>query len=228
MRPAVVTALALVTFAALPARSQDKLNYARDIQPILSENCFACHGFDEKARKAKLRLDTEAGATAKHKDHTPIVPGHPDQSDVIRRILTADPDDHMPPEDSGKKLTARQIDLIKLWMDDGFGDIPKLMPYDISRAVIDQAHKDGLKAVGHVYYRDSAEEMVNEGLDGFAHEVRPELTAPRSRPSASAMTEASDPPQGGTPRPPQGAVNGRADYFIFRTAPQRRDSNERR
>jgi len=67
---------------------------------------------------------------------------------------------------------AKGADLIKLWMDDGFGDIPKLMPYNISRAVIDQAHKDGLKAVAHVYYRDSAEEMVGEGLDGFAHEVR--------------------------------------------------------
>jgi imidazolonepropionase-like amidohydrolase len=67
---------------------------------------------------------------------------------------------------------ARGADLIKLWMDDGFGDVPKLMPYDISKAVIDQAHKDGLKAVAHVYYSDSAGEMVDEGLDGFAHEIR--------------------------------------------------------
>src|SRR5689334_24743438 len=105
MRPAVVAALALVTFATHPARTQEKLNYARDIQPILSENCFACHGFDEKARKAKLRLDTPDGATAKHKDHAALVPGHPDQSEAVRRILTTDPDDHTPPEDSGKKLT---------------------------------------------------------------------------------------------------------------------------
>lgn len=67
---------------------------------------------------------------------------------------------------------AKGADLIKLWMDDGFGDIPKLMPYDISKAVIDEAHKDGLKAVAHVFYRDSAGEMVDEGLDGFAHEIR--------------------------------------------------------
>jgi imidazolonepropionase-like amidohydrolase len=63
-------------------------------------------------------------------------------------------------------------DLIKLWMDDEFGDIPKLMPYSISTAVIDQAHEDGLKAVAHVFYRDNARELVNEGLDGFAHEIR--------------------------------------------------------
>lgn len=67
---------------------------------------------------------------------------------------------------------AKGADLIKLWMDDGFGDIPKLMPYDISKAVIEEAHKDGLKAVAHVFYRDSAREMVEQGLDGFAHEIR--------------------------------------------------------
>ncbi len=67
---------------------------------------------------------------------------------------------------------AKGADLIKLWMDDGFGDIPKLMPYPISGAVISQAHKDGLKAVAHIFYRDSARELVDEGVDGFAHQVR--------------------------------------------------------
>ena len=67
---------------------------------------------------------------------------------------------------------AKGADVIKLWMDDGFGDIPKLMPYSMSSAVISEAHAKGLKAVAHVYYRDSARELVDEGLDAFAHEVR--------------------------------------------------------
>ena len=67
---------------------------------------------------------------------------------------------------------AKGADAIKLWMDDGFGDIPMLMPYPISEAVISQAHARDLRAVAHVFYRDSALEMVNQGLDAFGHEVR--------------------------------------------------------
>ncbi len=67
---------------------------------------------------------------------------------------------------------AKGADVIKLWMDDGFGDIPKLMPYSMSAAIISEAHKHGLKAVAHVFYGDSAREMVMQGLDAFAHEVR--------------------------------------------------------
>lgn len=67
---------------------------------------------------------------------------------------------------------AKGADAIKLWMDDGFGDIPKLMPYSMSSAIISDAHDKGLKAVAHVFYRDSALAMVNQGLDAFGHEVR--------------------------------------------------------
>ncbi|MDB5323911.1 MAG: Protein of unknown function (DUF1553)/Protein of unknown function (DUF1549)/Planctomycete, partial [Phycisphaerales bacterium] len=112
----------LVFITLLTARTraaEPPINFSRDIHPILSENCFACHGPDEKARKAKLRLDTQEGAFKKHDDTAPIVPAHPEQSEVIRRILTTDPDDHMPPPDSGKKLTPRQIDLLKQWITQG-------------------------------------------------------------------------------------------------------------
>src|SRR4051812_13613458 len=85
----------LCVFAASSAFAEEKVNFSRDVRPILSENCFACHGFDDKARKAKLRLDTPEGAFKKHDDKAPIVPGKPEQSDVVRRILTADADDHM-------------------------------------------------------------------------------------------------------------------------------------
>jgi len=104
----------VVAAAADPPR----IDFNRDIRPILSENCFACHGFDDKARKGKLRLDTKDGAF-KPRDHQPIIAGNPDKSEVIRRIATTDPDDHMPPPDSGKKLTPRQVDLIKQWITQG-------------------------------------------------------------------------------------------------------------
>jgi imidazolonepropionase-like amidohydrolase len=67
---------------------------------------------------------------------------------------------------------AQGADVIKLWLDDGFGDIPQLMPYDISKAVIDEAHKNGLKVVAHIYYLDHARELMKQGLDAYGHEVR--------------------------------------------------------
>jgi hypothetical protein len=109
-----------IAVLAVPSRAADApINFSRDIHPILSENCFTCHGPDEKARKAKLRLDTQEGAFKKHDDTTPIVAGHPDQSEVIRRILTSDADDHMPPLDSGKKLKPHQIELLRQWIAQG-------------------------------------------------------------------------------------------------------------
>src|SRR4051812_39398801 len=99
---------ALVAIAS-PSRAEDKINFSRDIHPILSANCFACHGPDEKARKAKLRLDTQEGALRKHDDQAAVVAGDPARSELVRRIQTTDPDDHMPPPDSGKKLTPLQI-----------------------------------------------------------------------------------------------------------------------
>ena len=95
------------------------LEYNRDIRPILSENCFACHGADSASRKAKLRLDRFADATAKPESGAPaIVPGKPDQSEAIRRIF--DPgDDQMPPEKSHKVLTPAQKALFKRWVSEG-------------------------------------------------------------------------------------------------------------
>ncbi|HEY7115118.1 MAG TPA: DUF1549 domain-containing protein, partial [Tepidisphaeraceae bacterium] len=112
----LILSILLVT---LSARADDKVNFSRDIHPILTENCFACHGFDDKARKAKLRLDIKEGAYKEHDGKAAIVPGKPEESEAIRRILTNDPDDHMPPPDSGKKLTPKQIELIKKWIAQG-------------------------------------------------------------------------------------------------------------
>src|SRR5688572_26233894 len=84
------------------------LNFSRDILPILSDNCFQCHGPDEKARKAKLRLDTKEGAFRIEDGVAVIVPGKSSESDLYDRITTEDPDDHMPPAKSNRKLTSQQ------------------------------------------------------------------------------------------------------------------------
>src|SRR5215472_10551116 len=105
---------------AAPAAPKSSINFNRDIRPILSENCFACHGPDARQRKAKLRLDLVDSATHPAKSGAiPIAPGDPDHSELFTRISTDDPDDHMPPAESGKKLAAAQIELLRRWIKDG-------------------------------------------------------------------------------------------------------------
>src|SRR5436190_12993286 len=91
-----------------PAASAPTIEYNGDIRPIISENCFPCHGADSAARKAKLRLDSFEEATVKREGGPPaMVPGKPGQSEAIRRIFDLG-DDLMPPEKSHKKLTPEQ------------------------------------------------------------------------------------------------------------------------
>lgn len=104
-------------------RTDDGRNSPRfnqDIRPILSENCFKCHGPDEAARKARLRLDVRDEALKPAKsDLIPIVPGSPEKSELIARITASDTDDLMPPPKSGKKLTPDQIEKLRRWIAGG-------------------------------------------------------------------------------------------------------------
>lgn len=96
------------------------IDFARQIRPMLSDNCFACHGPDDKARKGGLRLDIHADTLKAGKSgKVAIVPGHPEQSELIARIQSHDPDELMPPGKSGKTLTAAQIDLFRRWIAEG-------------------------------------------------------------------------------------------------------------
>ena len=92
-------------------------DYNRDIKPILAENCFSCHGFDEKARKAKLRLDVAADARRERNGLTPIKPGDATGSEVWQRLISRDPDEVMPPPDAHRTLTEAQRELIRRWID---------------------------------------------------------------------------------------------------------------
>jgi hypothetical protein len=112
--------LFLVTiFPALPLAAAQPVNFNRDVRPILSENCYACHGFDKEGRKADLRLDTHEGATATNDGVTAVVPGKPDESELIARINTTDKDDVMPPPKSKKTLTAAQKETLRRWIAEG-------------------------------------------------------------------------------------------------------------
>ena len=113
-------ALLFAGMTSLPLLSAPAaIEYNRDIRPILSENCFPCHGTDSAARKAKLRLDNFDDATAKREDAAPaIVPGKPNESEVVRRVFDTG-DDIMPPEKSHKVLTPAQKDLLKRWVAEG-------------------------------------------------------------------------------------------------------------
>ena len=95
------------------------VDFARDIRPLLSDNCFACHGPDAKQRKADLRLDTREGALVYIDGTSAVVPGKPSESELVRRVTTDDEDDLMPPPDSGKKLDATQKALLQRWIAEG-------------------------------------------------------------------------------------------------------------
>src|SRR5258707_10164392 len=88
--------------------SRAEVDFNRDVQPILSENCYLCHGPDGKARKAELRLDRKEGAFRTKDDVTPVVPGDPAHSALITRIFSQDPEEMMPTPKSHRTLTHAQ------------------------------------------------------------------------------------------------------------------------
>ena len=112
-------AASLVFFAWPSGLVAGAIDFSRDIQPLLSDNCFACHGPDAKQRKADLRLDTRDGALADLDGVSAVVPGKPSESELVRRVTTDDEDDLMPPPDSGKKLDATQKALLQRWIAEG-------------------------------------------------------------------------------------------------------------
>jgi len=112
---AIFVALAVGTVAQAAS-----VDFSRDIRPIMADTCFRCHGPDAGARKANLRLDLRDEALKPAKSGAvPIVPGKPEQSEVIRRLFAADPDDRMPPEKLRKPLTPEQKELFRRWIAEG-------------------------------------------------------------------------------------------------------------
>ncbi len=120
MRPALplLAVAGTLLFASSPAA--ERIQFNRDIRPIFSDTCYACHGPDENKVKGKLRLDSIEAARKGGKSGEPaITPGHPEKSEVMKRLLTTDADDHMPPAEFHKVLTKDQIALVERWIKDG-------------------------------------------------------------------------------------------------------------
>lgn len=106
----------LLVFAT--AASAD-VDFNREVRPILSDNCFQCHGPDEKRRMAGLRLDTKEGTFAETKRGALIVPGDPSKSLIFQRLTHSEPARKMPPPASNRQLTGKQIETVRQWIAEG-------------------------------------------------------------------------------------------------------------
>ena len=116
-----ITAIATLSYSAFPVHAAEKtVDYNRDIRPLLSNTCYKCHGPDANERQTEFRIDKKDGAFAKlDAGGFAIVPGDSANSQLYQRITSKDPEQHMPPLDSGKSLTVEQIELIRNWIDQG-------------------------------------------------------------------------------------------------------------
>jgi hypothetical protein len=111
----LVAALGLVVIAPRGNAAERKISFSRDIKPILAGRCYACHGHDDKERQAEMRLDI-----GDEKAKAALNPGKPGESELVKRITSTDPDEHMPPAASKKpSLSQPEIDLIKKWIEQG-------------------------------------------------------------------------------------------------------------
>ncbi len=117
--PQMVLCVVMYLLAGGVLSAQDQVSFSRDVQPILSEYCYTCHGPDQKARQADLRLDTRDGAFLVHDGIEVIKPGDPDSSELIRRLITTDPEAVMPPPSTKHPLSAPQIETLKRWVTQG-------------------------------------------------------------------------------------------------------------
>ena len=157
--------IVLMIFAGnLEAVAEDNaISFSRDIRPILSSKCFSCHGPDKEARQADLRLDSFEAATHGDSDTAAIVPGKSSRSELVRRILSRDPDEQMPPPSSNKSLSNDQKQLLVRWIDSGaeyeqhWSFIPPILPgipevadaewasNEIDRFILARLDAEGLK-----------------------------------------------------------------------------------
>ncbi|MFM2172038.1 MAG: hypothetical protein RI957_2267 [Verrucomicrobiota bacterium] len=112
--------LAILSLFAIPlCKADEPLDYGRDVRPILSDRCFACHGQDANKREGGLRLDQRDGALKGGDSGSALVPGDPDASEIILRILSEDRTEMMPPPKAKKPLTAEQKEILVRWVKEG-------------------------------------------------------------------------------------------------------------
>ena len=113
----ILAIVSTLSFAGGKSSADEPIHYGREIRPILARYCLACHGPDEAARKADLRLDVRDSATQTlPSGERAIVPGDPDHSEMLNRLLSSDPDISMPPAEFGKKPTEQEIEILRSWI----------------------------------------------------------------------------------------------------------------
>jgi len=140
----------LSTLLAGIAVGADKVDFNYDIRPLISSKCYHCHGPDEKSRKAKLRLDVREDAIKEHESGPTIVPGDPKASELIKRLISQDRDEVMPPPKEEHPLSATEVDLFRRWIAEGAeykphwsfvkptrSEVPALAPGDVAHNPID-------------------------------------------------------------------------------------------
>ena len=111
--------LAVMHAPGVTLAAQARIDFQRDVRPILSDNCFLCHGPDQSTRKANLRLDLHQDTLTARRNGTPVVAGKPDQSLIYKKIIESDPARRMPPLSTHKTLTDAQIATIGRWIEQG-------------------------------------------------------------------------------------------------------------
>ncbi|MBL9167829.1 MAG: DUF1553 domain-containing protein [Verrucomicrobiales bacterium] len=117
---AIAATTVMLASSLRSSAAESSIAFNRDVRPILSDNCFACHGPDPGTRKGGLRLDTKEGMYDRAPKREPaVVPGRPADSTLWTRIMTTDPDDVMPPPKSHKELKPEQKAVLKRWIEQG-------------------------------------------------------------------------------------------------------------
>lgn len=151
----------------------EKVDFNFHVRPILVKNCYLCHGPDPSSREAELRLDTFEDATAQREDGKfAVAPGHPDESEMIRRILASDPNEVMPPPESNLSLSEQEKALLEKWIEQGAEWKPHWAFIPLEKAAIPEV--------------DTEEEVANE-MDAFVlQKLEAENIAPA--PLASKQT----------------------------------------
>ncbi len=149
--------------AQLAGTNDPRVNFNRDIRPILSDNCFACHGPDEKSRQADLRLDQKSVAFSAPNGFPIIVPGNPENSEIIFRVTHEDESERMPPNKTGKRLDGSQIELLTRWIQQG-------APWDEHWAFVKPSRPSVPETTNHEWGRNPIDGFVlarleSEGLE---------------------------------------------------------------
>ena len=155
--PIVRHFVALASLMAIPfgaARAADSpVDFNHDIRPILSNRCWKCHGPDEKERQAGLRMDARDGLTVKlDSGKIAVVAGKPEESELMRRIVSDDDAVRMPPSGHGKKLDPKEIELLRAWIKQG-ARFAKHWSYEapVRPAAPERRHHSALAMTSHCW-----------------------------------------------------------------------------